>query len=38
MGEVLTELKRIENGESIDDELSELIRFMTEVMNGKKCD
>ena len=36
MGEVLTELERIENGESIDNELSELIRFMTEVMGGMK--
>lgn len=38
MGEVLTELKRIEYGEHIDDEISELIRFMTEVMGGMKED
>ena len=38
MGEVLTELGRIETGESIDDELAELIRFMTEVMGGMKED
>ena len=36
MGEVLTELKRIESGESIDNELCELIRFMTEVMGGQQ--
>lgn len=38
MGEVLTELERIENGERIDDEHLELIRFMTEVMDGMKSD
>lgn len=38
MGEILTELKRLESGESIDDELSELIRFITETMDGMKGD
>ncbi|MBR2295395.1 MAG: hypothetical protein IJ869_06505 [Clostridiales bacterium] len=36
IGEVLTELKRIESGENVDDELQELIRFMTEVMGEMK--
>ena len=34
--EVLTELKRIEDGNVMDSELIELIRFMSEIMDGMK--
>lgn len=38
MGKILEELKRIGTGETIDDELLELTRFITETMNGMKSD
>lgn len=34
--DVLNELKRIEAGASVDSELMELIRFITNIMNGMK--
>ena len=34
--DVLNELKRIETGASVDSELMELLRFITNIMNGMK--
>ena len=38
MNEVLNELKRIDAGQMIDEELMELIRLIGTVMNGMKAD